>query len=107
MPTPNAEKSAVVTHNSPAELWDIGLKVNQVLRLLKCYHIVEMNVLVAPLEIMDDAFVCEFLLDDENVLKELSDSLINVKVVEFCDHGLLVFKVLFVLINQSMSFVDY
>jgi len=50
-----------------------------------------MNVLVAPLEIMDDAFVCEFFLDDENVLKELSDSLINVKVVEFCDHGLLVF----------------
>jgi len=66
-----------------------------------------MNVFVAPLKVMNYSLVSEFFLDYEKILKELSDSFINVKVIEFCDHCLLVLKILFVLIDQGVALVNY
>ena len=47
----------MVAHNGPAELGDVILEVNEVLRLLVSCHIVEMDILVSPLEVMYDPFV--------------------------------------------------
>jgi hypothetical protein len=89
--TTDAEKPAVITHDSPAELWYIRFKVNQILRLLRSNHVVEVNVFVAPFEVVDDSLVCELLFDDKQILEKLDDSLVYVKMVELGDHCLLIF----------------
>ena len=71
----NAEQPSMVTHDGPAELWNIVFEINKVLGLLVGCHIVEMNVLVAPFEVVDDALICQLLLDNENVLEEVDDAL--------------------------------
>ncbi len=73
-----------------AKLGDVALEVNQVLRLLSSVHIVEVDVFVAPLEVVDDSFVGKLLLQNENVLEEIEDALLDIKVVEFCYHSLLI-----------------
>ena len=69
-------------------------------------HIVEVNIFVSPFEVMDDSLVRELLLDYEDVLKEINDTLINIEMVEFCDHGLLVLEVSFILVDQSISLIN-
>lgn len=59
--TTDAEKPAVITHDSPAELWYIRFKVNQILRLLRSNHVVEVNVFVAPFEVMDYTLISQLL----------------------------------------------
>jgi hypothetical protein len=86
----NAEKSPVVSHYCAAELWDVALEVNKVLRLLSSVNIVEVDVLVTPLEVVDDSLVSQLLLQNEDVLEEIQDALLDIKVVEFCNHGLLI-----------------
>ena len=49
-----------------------------------------MYVFVAPFEVVDYAFVCQLLLHDEEVLEKLYYSLIDVKVIELCDHCFLI-----------------
>ena len=61
--------------------------------------IVEVDVLVSPLEVVDNPLVSELFLDNEDVLKEINDTLINIEMVEFCDHGLLVLEVSFILVD--------
>ena len=90
-----------------AELGDVVVEVNQVFALLVGGHVVEVDVLVAPLEVVDDLLVGQLLLDDENVLKEVDDAFFDIKVVELSDHGLLVLQVSFVLVNQSISLVNH
>jgi shikimate kinase len=60
----------VVCDHCAAELGDITLEVNEVFRLLSRMHIIEVYVLVSPLKVMNDSFIREFFLEDENVLKE-------------------------------------
>jgi hypothetical protein len=86
----NAEKSPVVSHYCAAELGDVALEVNEVLRLLSSVNIVEVDVLVTPLEVVDDSLVGQLLLQNEDVLEEIKDALLDIKVVEFCNHGLLI-----------------
>lgn len=69
--------------------------------------IVEVDVLVAPFEVVDDAFVSQFLFHDENVLKEIYYSFFDIKVIELCNHGLLVLQVLLVRIHQGISLVNH
>jgi hypothetical protein len=88
--TCNAEKSPVISDYCAAKLGDVALEVNQVLRLLSSVHIVEVDVFVAPLEVVDDSFVGKLLLQNENVLEEIEDALLDIKVVEFCYHSLLI-----------------
>ena len=69
-------------------------------------YIVKMNVLVAPLEVMDDALISQFLLDDKNVLEKINDSFFDIEMVELGDHGLLIFQVSLILINERISLVN-
>lgn len=56
-------------------------------------NIVEMNIFVPPLKVMNDSFVSKFLFDDEDILEEVYDSLVDIEVIELCDHCLLTFKI--------------
>jgi hypothetical protein len=49
------------------------------------------DVFIAPLEVVDDAFVSQLLFDNKQVLEKLNYAFVDVKVVKLCDHGLLVF----------------
>lgn len=80
----------MVSHYCAAELGDVALEVNEVLRLLSSVNIVEVDVLVTPLEVVDDSLVGQLLLQNEDVLEEIQDALLDIKVVEFCNHGLLI-----------------
>jgi len=96
----------MVTHDGPAELGNIVFEINKVLGLLVGCHIVEMNVLVAPFEVVDDALICQLLLDDENVLEEVDDPLLDVEVVELRDHCLLVLQISLILVDERISLID-
>lgn len=86
----DTEKSAMVTDDCSAELGNIIFKVNEILRLFVSCDIVEMNIFVAPFEVMDYPFIRQLFLDDENILKEVYNPLLDIKVIKLCDHGLLV-----------------
>jgi len=70
-------------------------------------HIVKMDVLVAPLEIMYYSFVSKLLFHDENILEEINDPLFDVEMVELSDHRFLIFQIPLVLVDQRISFIDY
>ena len=59
----------MITDYSSAEFRNVVLEVNEILALLVSCHIVEMNVLVAPLEVMNNTLVRQLLLHDEDVLE--------------------------------------
>ena len=69
--------------------------------------IIEVDVLIAPLEIVNDPLISQLLLDDENVLKEVDYPFFDIEVVELGNHSLLIFQILFVLVDQSISLVNY
>ena len=106
-PASNAIKTSMVRHDCTTELRNVVFEINQVFALFVRYNIVEMNILVSPLEVMDDTLVREFFLDDKDVLKEVYDSLINVKVIELSDHCLLILEISLVLVDQSISLVNH
>ena len=54
-------------------------------------HIVEMDVLIAPFEIVNYSLVRQFLFDYKDVLKEINDPLFYVKMIEFGYHCFLIF----------------
>ena len=56
---------------------------------------------------MDYSFVCQFFLHDKDVLKEVNDSFFYVEMVEFGYHGFLVFEISFVLVNESITFINH
>ena len=89
-----------------AEFGDITLEVNEVFRLLSGMNIIEVNVLVSPLKVMNDSFIREFFLENENILKEFQDPLLYIKVIEFSDHSLLIFKVSLILVDQRIPLID-
>jgi hypothetical protein len=96
----------VVCDHCAAELGDITLEVNEVFRLLSCMNIIKVNVLVSPLKVMNYSFICEFFLENENVLKEFQDPLLYIKMIEFSNHSLLIFKVSLILVDQCIPLID-
>lgn len=54
----DTEQAAVVSHNCATELWDIALEVHKILGLLSSVNIIEVDILVSPLEIVDDSLIC-------------------------------------------------
>lgn len=65
-----------------------------------------MNVLVAPLEVVNDSLICQLLLDDEDVLEEVDDPLLDVKVVELSNHCLLILQISLILVNQCIPLIN-
>jgi len=53
-------------------------------------YIVEMNIFVSPLEVMNDSFISEFLLDNEDILEKIDDPLLYIEMIEFGYHRLLI-----------------
>jgi len=107
VPPRDAEQSSVIRHHCAAELRDAVLEINQVLALLVRRDVVEVDVLVAPLEVVDHPLVRQLLLQDENVLEEVNDALLHVEMVELSYHNLLVFQILFILIYQCIPLVNF
>jgi len=107
MPASNAEQSSMICNHCTTELGYIALEVNQIFGLLSSVNIIEVDVLVSPLEVMNYSFVSEFFLEDEYVLKEFQDSFLDIKVIKFSNHSLLIFKVSLILVNQSIPLIDY
>ena len=89
--TSYTKEPTMVTHNSPAELRDVVLEVNKIFGLLVSGDIIKMNVFVAPLEVMYYSLVSELLFDDENILKEVNNSLFDIEMVELSNHCFLIF----------------
>ena len=99
-------QASMVRDYCPTELRNIVFEVYEVFALLVRNNIVKVDILVSPFEVMDDAFVCQLFLHDEDVLEKVNDALVDIKVVEFSNHGLLVFQVTFVLVDKGVPFVD-
>lgn len=97
----------MITHDCSTKFGNIVLEIYQVLALFMLSHVVEMDVFVSPFKIMYDPFVGQLLLHNENGLEEVNYSFLDVEVIEFGNHCLLVFEVSFVLIDKRISFVDY
>ena len=57
-----------------------------------CY-IVEMYVLVTPLEVVDNPLVSQLLFNNEYVLEKIDYSLLDVEMVKLSNHGFLVFLI--------------
>jgi hypothetical protein len=106
MSTSDAKESTMITDNCSAKLWDVIFEVDEVLALFMCRHIIEMNILVTPLEVMDDALISQLFLNNENILEEVDYPLFNIKMIELGNHRLLIFQIALVLINQCISFVN-
>jgi hypothetical protein len=96
----------MICNHCATEFGNVTLKVNQIFGLLSCMNIIEVNVLVSPLKVMNNPFVSEFFLEDENVLKEFQNSFLYIKVIKFSDHSLLVFKISLILVYQSIPLVN-
>lgn len=96
----------MICNHCATEFGNVTLKVNQIFGLLSCMNIIEVNVLVSPLKVMNNPFVSEFFLEDENVLKEFQNSFLYIKVIKFSDHSLLVFKISLILVDQSIPLVN-
>ena len=90
----------------PTELRNIVFEVYQVFALLVRNNIVKVDILVSPFKVMDDAFVRQLFLHDEDVLEKVNDAFVDIKVIKLSNHGLLVFQVTFVSVDQGISFVD-
>lgn len=103
----NAKQSSVVSDNSTAEFRNVVVKVNQVLRLLMTLNIIEMDVFVPPFEVVDNPLICQFFLYNEDVLKEINNSFVDIKMVKLCNHCFLTFQIHFVLADKSISVVDH
>jgi heme-binding NEAT domain protein len=91
MATTNTEQAAVISDDRAAELRDVGFEVDEILGLLESNHIVKVDIFVAPLEVMDDSFISQFFLDNEQILEKFNDPLVDVKMVKFGYHRLLIF----------------
>lgn len=102
----DAIQPTVVTYHSSAELGNVVFKVNQVLTLLVGDHIVKVDVFVSPLEVMDNSFISQFFLYDEQILEEINNSFVDVEVVKLSYHCLLIFKVFFICVDQAISLVN-
>ena len=103
----DAKQAAMIADNCPAELGNIVLEVDEVLALLVRGNIVKVDVLITPLEVVDDALVRQLLLHDENVLEEVDDPLLDIKMIKLGNHRLLIFQIALVLIDQRISLIDH
>lgn len=97
----------MICHNSATKFRDVALEVYQVFRLFARMHIIEVNVFVSPLEIVNDTFICKLFLQNKNILEEVKYSFFDVKMIELGNHSLLIFEVFLILINESISLINY
>jgi hypothetical protein len=97
----------MICHNGSTKFGNIAFKVHQVFALLEGDDIVEVNIFVAPFEVVDYSFVGQFLFNYKNVLEKLNYSLVDVEVIELSNHGFLVLQIFIVLVDQCVPFINH
>ena len=102
-----AEEASVVSDNRSTEFGDTVAKVHQIFTLFVRSDIIKVDILVSPFKVMDDAFIRQLFLHDENILEEIDDPLFDVKVVEFGNHSLLILQSLLVLSDECIALVNF
>lgn len=102
----DTEQSSMVRDHGSAEFRNVLVEIYEILRLLLVDDIVEMNVLVSPLEVVDDSPVRQLLLDYEQALEELNDMLLDVYMIVLSDHGLLILQIGLILLDKSLSIIN-
>ena len=65
-----------------------------------------MDVFVAPFEVVDDTLVCQLFLNDKDVLEKVNDALVDIEVIELCNHRLLVLQIFLVEIAQGVALIN-
>ena len=106
MSSSNTKQSSMVAYDSSAELRNIIFEIYKIFWLLMCRNIIEVNIFITPFKIMNDPFICQFLLDNEYILEELNNSFFDIKMIELGNHSLLIFQIPFISINQCISFIN-
>ena len=89
----------MIADHSSAELGNVILKINEILRLLMSCDIIKVNILVAPLKVMNNPFIRKLLLNNEDVLEKVNDSLFDIKVVKLGYHRLLILQISLISVN--------
>ena len=89
----------MIADHSSAELGNVILKINEILRLLMSGDIIKVNILVAPLKVMNNPFIRKLLLNNEDVLEKVNDSLFDIKVVKLGYHRLLILQISLISVN--------
>ena len=75
MAASHAKQPSVVAYDCAAKLGDVVLEIDQILTLLVCYHVVKVDVLVAPFKIVDNPLISKLFLNYEEIL-EAADAVI-------------------------------
>jgi hypothetical protein len=65
-----------------------------------------MNVFVTPFEIVDNTLVRQLFLQNENVLEKVYYSFLDIEMIEFCYHSLLILQVFLILVNERISLIN-
>lgn len=55
---------------------------------------------------MDNSFISQFFLYDEQILEEINNSFVDVEVVKLSYHRLLIFQVFFISVDQAIPLVN-
>ena len=95
----DAEESPMISDDCSTEFRNVLVEVNQILGLLPIDHIVEMDILVAPLEVMDDPSIRQLLLHNEELLEEIDNMLFDIDMIIFSDHRLLISQIVLKILN--------
>ena len=74
--------------------------------MLESNDIIKVDILVSPLEVVDDPLVSQLLLHNEQILEELHNTLVDIEVVKFSNHRLLILQVLLIRVDQSVALVN-
>jgi len=106
MTTCNTKETSVICDDCSTEFGNVLVEINKEFRLFAIDDIVEVNVLVAPFEIVNDSSVCQLLLHDEKVLKEFDNVLFDVNMRIFRNHCCFLRpKILLIFLNQNLSII--
>ena len=97
--TSNAKESSMICYYCSTELRNVVIEVNQILGLLMRLDVIEMNIFVTPFKVMNNSFVCELFLYNENILEKVNYSFSDIEMVEFSYHSFLIFQICFILVN--------
>lgn len=68
-------------------------------------NIIKMYIFVAPFKVMNYSLIRQLFFNNKNVLEEINNSLLDIKMVKFCNHSLLIFQISLILINKCISLI--
>ena len=85
MPPSNTEDSALISDNSATELWNLEVDLKLNLELGQLLHIIEVDEFATPLKVVHTFGAGVALLQDEGVLKQLTELRLDVHLLVISD----------------------